>query len=117
MFEIFDYRRKRFNLKPFVSINPQGIFRFNVACHRQYINKNLFANAYLDKELHRIGFQFVNDSSECSMTLHKSKEGLFLNGKMILDTLGIKINETTKFDLKEDSNIIYFTWDQPNVDK
>lgn len=115
MFEVFERVKQRFVPKTFVSINPQGIFRYNVKCIREHIQNKLFVDVFFDKELHRIGFQFVKDPGTCSMKLCKSSEGLFLNGKSILEKLNIKIEQTTKFDLKEDANIIYLTWDKPNV--
>jgi len=113
MFEVFEHVRKRFGAKSSVSLNSQGVFRFNMKCIRDYIQDKCFVNVYIDQQLFRIGFQFVNEAGATSMKLCKAKNGsVILNGKSILDKMDLSLHETMKFDIQQDDNIYYFCLEQ-----
>ncbi len=109
MFEVYVKKHGRENVVPFVSINPQGLFRFNIKSIQQYIHNKVFADVFIDRQLRRIGFTFVDSTctKTTSMKLCKAGKSLILQGQSILYELKYKISETKQFELKEDGNIIY----------
>ena len=54
MFEVYVKKHGRENVVPFVSINPQGLFRFNIKSIQQYIHNKVFADVFIDHQLRRI---------------------------------------------------------------
>ena len=113
MFEVYEKKMGsgRTSEVPFVSINPQGLFRFNTKSIEQFIKTNRFAIVYIDRKELKIGFTFINTNVAAvgsPAKLCKVKNHFVLNGKSILDKLKYQITETKQYDLKrDDENIVY----------
>lgn len=112
MFEVYEKKigSGRTSEVPFVSINPQGLFRFNIKSIEQFIQNKTFAIVYLDKQAQKIGFTFIDTASAANLPaakLCKCKNHFILNGKSIIDKLKYKITKTKQYELKVDNDIVY----------